>query len=207
MTRFLIASVSVLVLSAAPAIGQGGNPAVMTPGTPEAAPGVPAAHHPNSADKVFVWAATTAGLAEVALGKLAQQRGHSDAVKKFGARMVEDHTAAANRLDALAKEAGIAQPDKPDPEQQATRDALAKLRGAAFDRAYIERQVGDHQNAVQLFEHEIGSGQDSALKTFASETLPTLFHHLQEAQEVHAMITGQSPQLSGAPTGSQPPRK
>ena len=43
---------------------------------------------------------------------------------------------------------------------------------------------------VQLFEYEIGSGQDSQLKNFASQTLPVLMAHLEMAQNIEARLTG-----------------
>ena len=43
---------------------------------------------------------------------------------------------------------------------------------------------------MQLFEYEIGSGQDSQLKNFASQTLPVLMEHLEMAQTIDARLTG-----------------
>ena len=41
---------------------------------------------------------------------------------------------------------------------------------------------GDHQKTAQLFEYEIGSGQDAQLKAFASDQLPVIFEHLRMAR-------------------------
>ena len=43
----------------------------------------------------------------------------------------------------------------------------------------------DHQETVQLFRTEAGSGQDPALKAFAQKTLPILEQHLQMAQALN----------------------
>ena len=53
------------------------------------------------------------------------------------------------------------------------REQLDKLQTDAFDRDCIQGQITAHQQAVQLFEHEIGSGQDSWLKKFASQSCPS----------------------------------
>jgi len=75
-------------------------------------------------------------------------------------------------------------------DNQAMRERLDKLRGEAFDRDYIRGQISAHQETVQLFEYEIGSGQDAQLKNFAAQTLPVLMRHLEMAQNINARLTG-----------------
>jgi putative membrane protein len=182
--RLLAILSTVTVLLAAPAFAQSGNPAFMTPNTgPE---------QPNNADRIFVHAAAIGGMAEVELGELAQQKAQSEAVKDFGRRMVEDHGKANERLISIAHDAGIPVPDELDQEHKAMRDRLEALDGGAFDLAYLEGQVADHQKTAQLLEHEIGSGQQVDLKNFAAETLPVVLEHLRTAQELQAEMTGKA---------------
>jgi putative membrane protein len=183
--RVLATIASVVMLLATPALAQSGNPAGMTPGT--------GPQQPNNSDRVFVHAAAIGGMAEVELGNLAQQKAQNEAVKDFGRRMVEDHKQANDRLISLAKAAGIAVPDKLDQEHQAMRDRLQAMNGTEFDLAYLQGQVADHQKTAQLLEYEIGSGQQIALKDFASEILPTVLQHLRSAQDLQAEMTGKAP--------------
>ena len=78
----------------------------------------------------------------------------------------------------------------PDAEDQAMRERLGKMQENAFDRDYIRGQITAHQETVQLFEYEIGSGQDAQLKNFASQTLPVLMRHLEMAQQIETQLTG-----------------
>ncbi|HYO90418.1 MAG TPA: DUF4142 domain-containing protein, partial [Pyrinomonadaceae bacterium] len=48
----------------------------------------------SSADMKFAMTAAQDGMTEVELGRLAVQKGMSDAVKQFGQRMIDDHTNA-----------------------------------------------------------------------------------------------------------------
>ena len=185
MMRLLATVSSVVVLLAAPAWGQAGNPAGMTPGT--------GPHQPNNADRLFVRAAAIGGTAEVELGRLAERKGQSDAVKEFAWRMVEDHSKANDRLMTLAKEDGIPVPDELDQEHKAMRAQLEAMSGPEFDLAYLQGQVIDHQKMVQLLEYEIGSGQDVELKGFASEVLPVVLRHLRAAQDIQADTTAKAP--------------
>ena len=168
---------------------QQGNPAGATPGT-ETRSGLPASNQPNVADRNFARAAASGGLAEVELGRLANQKGQSPEARQFGQRMVDDHSKANTELKELAAAANIPLPNAPDAENQAMIERLEKVQGNAFDRDYIRGQITAHQETVQLFEYEIGSGQDSQLKAFASQALPVLFQHLEMAQNIDAQLTG-----------------
>jgi putative membrane protein len=195
--RLLATTAILAVLIAAPAGAQNakpapGNPAVMAPLTPQAAPGVPAPDQLNQADRLFIREAAIGGKAEVELARLVEKRSRSEAIEGFARRMIEDHGKANERLAVLAKEAGIDPPQELDPEHRAMHERLAKLSGAEFDRAYIQGQIQDHQKTAQLLEWEIGSGQDEDLKAFASAALPVVLEHLGTAQDIATKLTLQA---------------
>ena len=135
-------------------------------------------------DMEFMKNAAIGGMAEVELGKLAQQNGHSPDVKSFGARMVQDHSRAANQLTNIAKERSVQLPQQLDTEHMSMRDRLAKLQGDAFDRAYIKAMVADHDKDVKEFRRQAQTGQDRELKRFARETLTVIEQHDQLAHNV-----------------------
>ena len=64
----------------------------------------------SASDKKFVLDAAKGGMAEVELGKLATEKAASDDVKKFGQRMVDDHTKANDQLKQVAQQEGIQLP-------------------------------------------------------------------------------------------------
>jgi putative membrane protein len=141
-----------------------------------------------SADNTFVTKAAVGGMAEVELGKLAQQRASSDAVKDFGKRMETDHSKANEELKTTAANKGITLPTTLDAKHQATMDRLSKLNGAAFDRTYMQEMVKDHREDVAEFQKEANSGDDPDVKAFAGKTLPTLQEHLKMAEETDAKV-------------------
>jgi putative membrane protein len=159
------------------------------------------AHQENSpkparsavSDAQFAKKAAQGGMAEVKIGQLAQDKGTSDSVKKFGQRMVEDHSKAGDELKKAAAQENITLPDDVSAKDKATYDALSKLSGAAFDRAYARDMVKDHEQDVADFNKEASGGQKPAIKDFASQALPTLQDHLQQAKEMRQNVAVSNP--------------
>jgi putative membrane protein len=135
-------------------------------------------------DTAFVDKAARGGLAEVELGQLAVQKASSDDVKKFGQRMVDDHTKANDELKQVAAQEHMDLPQQMNAKDKATKARLEKLSGKQFDRAYMNNMVKDHQKDVTEFERESKMAKDPAVKGFAEQTLPTLREHLKEAEQI-----------------------
>lgn len=144
-------------------------------------------------DAQFAKTAAQGGMAEVKMGQLAQQKGTADSVKRFGARMVEDHNKAGDELKQAASQGNISLPNDISAKDKAIYDSLSKLSGAAFDRAYAKDMVRDHEEDVADFNKEANSGQNPAIKDFATQTLPTLQDHLKEAKEMRQNVAPSNP--------------
>lgn len=137
-------------------------------------------------DLSFYKDAAEGGMAEVQLGTLAQQKSSNPSVKEFGAMMVTDHTAAGDKLQAIASSKDIKLPTSPSLGQSATKTKLEVLSGESFDKSYIKDMIKDHQDDIALFKKEAASGQDPDAKAFAIATLPTLEKHLKKIQSIAA---------------------
>ena len=157
--------------------------------TPMAVQGIqdkPAATKPASADSTFMRTAAMDGMAEVEHGRLAAQNADSSDVKQFAQRMVDDHGKANDELKSLASQKNVTLPAELDAKHKAMQAKLSKMKGAAFDRAYMEHMTAAHKQAVALFQREAKTGKDTETKAFAEKTLPTLQEHLKMAQDVAA---------------------
>src|SRR4051812_41584022 len=91
---------------------------------------------PMASARKFVKEAAEGSATEIALGKLAQEKGSSDAVKQFGKRMVDDHSKATEELKQAAEMAKITVPLETPNKVKKAQDKLSKLSGAEFDRVY-----------------------------------------------------------------------
>jgi putative membrane protein len=140
----------------------------------------------DNPDASFFKNAAEGGISEVDAGNLAQQKGSSQAVKDFGAMMVKDHTAANDKLKALAASKSISLPTSGSMGQMATKAKLEVLSGDTFDKSYIKGQVKAHRDTIVLFKKEIASGQDADAKAFAAATLPTIQAHLKKINAIAA---------------------
>lgn len=129
----------------------------------------------------FVDAAAEAGIAEVVAGNLAQEKSQNADIKQFAQKMVADHTKTNQQLGDIARKLDISMPD-----EAALTDKVKKMilewREESFDKAYINNQVDAHEQAVELFRKEAESSDKPELKAFASEKLPALEHHLEQAK-------------------------
>jgi|SwirhisoilCB2_FD_contig_71_6768633_length_622_multi_2_in_0_out_0_1 putative membrane protein len=134
-------------------------------------------------DQTFLTKAIEGGLAEVEMGKLAQEKGQSQDVKNFGAMLVQDHTDANTKAMDLAKQINLTNaPSQPSKKQQADHDRLAKLSGAQFDSEFAKHMVTDHKEDIADFTKQSKMKAGDPTVEFASQTLPVLQKHLQAAE-------------------------
>lgn len=139
----------------------------------------------DPADAKFAVDAANGGMAEVALGKLAQQQANNAKVKDFANMMVTDHSKANDELMALAKSKNITLPDSVSNDKKQEMMDLSKKTGADFDKDYVDKMIEGHQKTISLFEDESKNGKDADLKAFADKTLPTIKMHLTHIQAIH----------------------
>jgi len=137
-----------------------------------------------SSDHTFMKKAAEGGKAEVELGQLAAEKASSPEVKKFGQRMVDDHTKANQQLEQVANKEGVTLPTTLSAKDQALKDKLSNASGEQFDQLYMSNMVRDHRQDVREFQQEAKNGKDPEVKKFAQQTLPTLQDHLKQAESI-----------------------
>jgi len=130
----------------------------------------------SAADKSFMMNAAKGGMMEVEMGKMAAQNAQNADVKKFGNRMVTDHSKANNELMALAKEEGVTLPGAKSPGKWKS------------DKDYMDMMVKDHQADLAEFQKEAQNGADPELKAFAAKGTKMVSTHLKLAQETQGKV-------------------
>ena len=138
-------------------------------------------------DSSFIQMAGSLGLLQVQLGKLAEQKGSSPAVKDFGKQMVTEYSQVNKDLAAAAKQAAFPAPVLMRQHQQIL-DLFVSTGGSSFDKKYMAEMVSEHQAATQLFQQESERGRVASLKELASRLLPTVQQHATLATETAGSV-------------------
>lgn len=128
----------------------------------------------------FVKNAALGDMYEIAASKLAATMATSTGIKKFAADMITAHTATTAGLKAAIAKDGVKDmpPTALDADHQAMIDTLKAAKGDAFDALYKSQQTEAHTKALALMQGYAISGDQAALKMFASETAPKVKSHL-----------------------------
>ena len=131
----------------------------------------------SRSDRDFATRAASDGIAEVELGTLAAKKGENQKVRRFGERMVKDHSSANVELKKIAAAKGLTLGDTPGSEHTEHWARFNKLTGAEFDREYMAAMRDSQKKAVDLFRKQTVGGSDPELRKFAAKTLPMLEAH------------------------------
>lgn len=199
MKRIVLTSTVALATVAAVAV-HGASPSDQTSGASATAQPPAGKQQAGRSDShEFIQKMAVGGLSEVQLGKLATQHAASAEVKEFGQMMVKDHTQANNELKQVALQLKVQLPKELDQEHQQLADRLSKLKGAEFDREYMDAMVKDHKEDVSELRARAGRGQavgttggdksEQALTQWAAKTLPVIEKHLERAEQINEKLT------------------
>jgi len=134
--------------------------------------------------------AYTAGQLDIEAAKQALEKSKNKDVRAFAEDMVRDHTAVNKQALDLVKKLKVT-PENNDTSKALTKQAadkraeLAKLSGAAFDKAYITNEVAYHKTVNSALENTlIPSASNGELKNLLQTGLKIFQGHEQHAEHV-----------------------
>lgn len=150
------------------------------------------AQTPNDAQIASI--VVTANQVDIDAGKLAESRGHAADVKAFGKQMVTDHTGVNKQAVALANKLKVTPEDNPTSqslkkEGDANLKKLETLKGAAFDKAYIDHEVAYHEQVIDALDKTlIPNAKNAELKDLLVAVRPAFVGHLEHAKQIQAKL-------------------
>jgi putative membrane protein len=146
------------------------------------------AAQPNDAQIAHI--AYTAGQIDVAAGRQALAKSKNAHVREFAQEMVRDHTAVNEQALALVKRLGVTPQANPTSTALASaataKEAeLAKLDGAAFDRAYVVNEIAYHKTVNGALSGTlIPNARNADLKALLGTGLTLFQEHLAHAEQL-----------------------
>ncbi len=194
MRMLWIAPAAALSIAAAP-LAQAQTQAPATPAERQAQ-----SQDRSKTDTAFIQQALKSGREEMELAKIAAGKSQNGQIKQFAQMLVSDHTAVNEQLVLLGRRNGAAPTprggtDTPPPPASpgaapSSENArqLSALSGSQFDQKFMELIVEGHEKSVELYTREAESGSDPAAKKLASETLPKIKEHLQQAKSLRQQV-------------------
>jgi putative membrane protein len=152
----------------------------------------------SAADRAFLRNAAHSNVAEVLTGQLALKKAASASVKQLAQMLIQEHGQANAQLKQVAAQHATNLPNQPNPEQKAMYNRLARLSGAAFDRAYLSAQIRSHLKSVALYRSQIRNGKDEHAIGYARATLPRIEGHTGMIVQVAEGVGVRAPQQARA---------
>jgi putative membrane protein len=139
----------------------------------------------------------TANQVDIDAGKLAASRSTNGEVKAFARLMVTDHTGVNKSATDLAARLKVTPQDNPT-SQSLKADGeknlahLKTLKGAAFDKAYIDHEVAYHQQVIDALDKTLIPGAtNEELKALLVKVRPAFVAHLEHAKRLQASASTQ----------------
>ena len=135
---------------------------------------------------------------EIDAAEDAHDKSNDAAVKNYAAMIDADHTQHRKDTKQVAKDAGLDAKDTP--RVDALQDQLKKeranlddLKGAAYDRAYIDAMVKGHQEVLDLIDKEfMPVSLTPRVKDHLAATRKHIAQHLDEAKRLRDKLNATS---------------
>ena len=136
----------------------------------------------------------TANQVDIDAAKVAQSTSSNAEVKKFADLMVTDHTGVNKSAVALVTKLNVTPEDNPTSQSlksggEQNVSNLKTLKGAAFDKAYIDHEVAYHQQVLDAVDKTlIPSAQNAELKALLVKVRPAFVAHLEHAKMIQSSL-------------------
>ena len=149
---------------------------------------------PDLSDPEVAHVAVTANSIDIDLAKLAQSRTANHDVKQFATTMITDHSAVNAQASALATKLGVTPKDNQVSQSllkgaAEARATIEPLKGKAFDRAYIDREVAYHQAVLDALDKLlIPTTSNAELKQLLVDVRPAIATHLEHAKGLQSVL-------------------
>lgn len=128
----------------------------------------------------FIQQGLEAGQTEIKASEIAEANSKNPHILSFAKTMIMVHDTTNDALEQIAINNRVRGGDSVSIVHQKMIANITSLSGNAFDKAYIQMMVTEHQNSVKLYTAATHDRID-AIQNFARRALPVLKMHLDSA--------------------------
>ena len=131
---------------------------------------------------------------DINYGKLALARSKNKGVRDFAQQMITDHSAVQQSVQGLAAKLGVTAQDSDTSDALKTQSQgitakLKTLKGAAFDKFYIDNEVAYHKAVTDAVAGVlIPNAKNAELKSALEGAQPLFLGHLEHARNVQSGV-------------------
>lgn len=131
---------------------------------------------------------------DISYARLVPSRAQRDDVKKFGERMLTDHTGVNALVTNLLAKLDVAPEDNAlsldmRDESANKRDLMRELSGFTFDSTYMENEVAYHQKFLASIDNQmLPAARNADLRALLTAVRPAVAAHLAHAEQVRADV-------------------
>lgn len=133
-------------------------------------------------DSEFLVDAAEINLAEIEIGKLAQQKSAHPSIKKFGKMLVDEHQKSLAEVKSLAESRNFSLPTSLTEDGKEEYNKLNKETSTDFDKKFVDAMIDGHEDAINKFTKAAENANDEEIKVWASKNVSSLTAHLQHAK-------------------------
>ncbi len=131
---------------------------------------------------------------DIDAGKLAKLRSQDPRVKEYANQMITDHSAGNREAMKVVKKMNV-KPLDSDTSRTIRKEGkenltkLETLEGSEFDKAYIDREVDFHQDALNKIDKDLmPNAKSKEMRTLVSKVRPEVMAHLQHAKDLQQSL-------------------
>ena len=136
-------------------------------------------------DSNFVVKATVANLEELKVLQAGWDNGTDKELKAHAKMMIADHKKLGAKVKEYSGKKSYTLPDNDNGKGDDDLTALNKnTKGKDWDKAWVDKMVDGHNDAISLFEKYQDKVKDPDLKGMITDALPTLHAHLDMMKQL-----------------------
>jgi putative membrane protein len=152
------------------------------------------AYAQGASDPQIASIVVTANQVDIDAGQLAHSTSNNAEVKTFAQLMVTDHSGVNKSATSLVTKLKVTPED--NPTSQSLKSAgeknvarLKSLKGAAFDKAYVDHEVIYHQQVLDAIDKTlIPDARNAELKALLVKVRPAFVAHLEHAKHLQSTL-------------------